>query len=273
MTVGNSTCVIRSSQWIFQRHQSGEKSKSHSLERRLSGILCLCWNCDAENSVMCFTGGAHAVKQLFCSSSSSFFLNTGVYGYHVNLTRSLFTDLFTSVSTDPAPVLEASHTLEGRLQQLQSSAPDGEALVREISGYWKKHLECLEKTGQPRIVYIREQSHLNGKSWPLLYRCWEVDLNVPAEKSKKYSPQDVFHVKIRRNSKSEIPTFYSTLLTIVHSFPSSNFLNPCQDSWQRKKPSGFRIRSRLSNSHFLLFALYKFPNLPAKFHKNPSTSF
>uniref|UniRef100_UPI0037E97C5F homeobox protein cut-like 2 n=1 Tax=Semicossyphus pulcher TaxID=241346 RepID=UPI0037E97C5F len=47
---------------------------------------------------------------------------------------------------DPAPVLEASHTLEGRLQQLQSSAPDSEALVREISGHWKKHLECLEKS-------------------------------------------------------------------------------------------------------------------------------
>nr|XP_033475925.1 homeobox protein cut-like 2 [Epinephelus lanceolatus] len=47
---------------------------------------------------------------------------------------------------DPAPVLEASHTLEERLQQLHSSAPDSEALVREISGHWKKHLECLEKT-------------------------------------------------------------------------------------------------------------------------------
>ncbi|XP_029959959.1 homeobox protein cut-like 2 [Salarias fasciatus] len=47
---------------------------------------------------------------------------------------------------DPAPVLEASHSLEERLQQLRSSAPDGEALVREISGHWKKHLECLEKT-------------------------------------------------------------------------------------------------------------------------------
>ncbi|KAF1388851.1 hypothetical protein PFLUV_G00067010 [Perca fluviatilis] len=47
---------------------------------------------------------------------------------------------------DPAPVLEASHTLEERLQHLHSSAPDGEALVREISGHWKKHLECLEKT-------------------------------------------------------------------------------------------------------------------------------
>lgn len=46
---------------------------------------------------------------------------------------------------DPAPVLEASHTLEGRLQQLQSSAPDTEALVREISGHWRKH---LEKTGE-----------------------------------------------------------------------------------------------------------------------------
>ncbi|KAM3868448.1 homeobox protein cut-like 2 [Diretmus argenteus] len=47
---------------------------------------------------------------------------------------------------DPAPVLEATHTLEERLQQLQSSAPDSEALVREISGHWKKHLECLDKT-------------------------------------------------------------------------------------------------------------------------------
>ncbi|KAM7392006.1 hypothetical protein PAMP_022649 [Pampus punctatissimus] len=47
---------------------------------------------------------------------------------------------------NPAPVLEASHTLEERLQQLQSSAPDSKALVREISGHWKKHLECLEKT-------------------------------------------------------------------------------------------------------------------------------
>ncbi|XP_065818705.1 homeobox protein cut-like 2 isoform X1 [Labrus bergylta] len=46
---------------------------------------------------------------------------------------------------DPAPVLEASHSLEGRLQQIQSSAPDSETLVREISGHWKKHLECLEK--------------------------------------------------------------------------------------------------------------------------------
>uniref|UniRef100_A0A3Q2XVP5 Homeobox protein cut-like n=1 Tax=Hippocampus comes TaxID=109280 RepID=A0A3Q2XVP5_HIPCM len=47
---------------------------------------------------------------------------------------------------DPAPVLEASHTLEERLQQLQTLAPDSGALVREISGHWKKNLECLEKT-------------------------------------------------------------------------------------------------------------------------------
>uniref|UniRef100_UPI003AAB3E31 homeobox protein cut-like 2 n=1 Tax=Centroberyx gerrardi TaxID=166262 RepID=UPI003AAB3E31 len=47
---------------------------------------------------------------------------------------------------DPAPLLEATHTLEERLQQLQSSAPDSEALVREISRHWKKHLECLDKT-------------------------------------------------------------------------------------------------------------------------------
>ncbi|KAM6931110.1 homeobox protein cut-like 2 [Xenentodon cancila] len=47
---------------------------------------------------------------------------------------------------DPAPVLEASHSLEERLQQLQSLAPDSEALVREISRHWKKHLECLKNT-------------------------------------------------------------------------------------------------------------------------------
>ncbi|KAK9522296.1 hypothetical protein VZT92_018771 [Zoarces viviparus] len=56
---------------------------------------------------------------------------------------------------DPAPVLEASHTLEERLQHLHRSAPDSEALVREISGHWKKHLECLEKTepseGSPAV--------------------------------------------------------------------------------------------------------------------------
>lgn len=53
-----------------------------------------------------------------------------------------------SVLTDPAPVLEASHTLEERLQHLNSLAPDSEALARQISGHWKKHLERLEKTGQ-----------------------------------------------------------------------------------------------------------------------------
>lgn len=64
----------------------------------------------------------------------------------MNLRSSFYRDLFACVFTDPAPVLEASHTLEGRLQQLQSLAPDSEALVREISGHWKKHLEYLEKT-------------------------------------------------------------------------------------------------------------------------------
>ncbi|KAJ3604275.1 hypothetical protein NHX12_029016 [Muraenolepis orangiensis] len=77
---------------------------------------------------------------------------------------------------DPAPLLEATQTLEQRLQLLQSEAPAseapageapageapageapageapagetpaGEALVRETNGPWKKHLECLDKT-------------------------------------------------------------------------------------------------------------------------------
>lgn len=52
---------------------------------------------------------------------------------------------------DPSPVLEASYSLEERLTQLQSSSPDSEVLVREISGHWKRHLECLNGAGQLTI--------------------------------------------------------------------------------------------------------------------------
>ncbi|KAG5840722.1 hypothetical protein ANANG_G00191700 [Anguilla anguilla] len=47
---------------------------------------------------------------------------------------------------DPAPLLEATHTLEDRLQQLQSSDPDSRPLVVEISRHWRRHLESLGKT-------------------------------------------------------------------------------------------------------------------------------
>ncbi|XP_035234402.1 homeobox protein cut-like 2 isoform X3 [Anguilla anguilla] len=47
---------------------------------------------------------------------------------------------------DPAPLLEATHTLEDRLQQLQSSDPDSRPLVIEISRHWRRHLESLGKT-------------------------------------------------------------------------------------------------------------------------------
>ena len=49
---------------------------------------------------------------------------------------------------DPAPVLEATQTLEDRLQQLQSGGPASEALVRVTGGPWKNHLECLDRTGE-----------------------------------------------------------------------------------------------------------------------------
>jgi len=137
----SSAGVIRSSLWNFQRRMSEESLKSHSLETSLSGIVCLSWNCDAENSVVCFTGCAHSKVAilLFLKSKSAC------------VSCEYSTDLFVSVFTDPAPVLEASHSLEERLQQLQTSAPHSEALVREISGHWKKHLECLEKTGHSKI--------------------------------------------------------------------------------------------------------------------------
>ncbi|XP_027023267.1 homeobox protein cut-like 2 isoform X2 [Tachysurus fulvidraco] len=44
---------------------------------------------------------------------------------------------------DPAPVLEASCSLEDRLAQLQSSSPDTKVLVKEFSGHWRRNLECL----------------------------------------------------------------------------------------------------------------------------------
>ncbi|KAJ8263291.1 hypothetical protein COCON_G00157480 [Conger conger] len=47
---------------------------------------------------------------------------------------------------DPAPLLEATHTLEDRLQQLQGSDPDSRPLVVEISRHWRRHLQSLAKT-------------------------------------------------------------------------------------------------------------------------------
>uniref|UniRef100_A0A9J8B174 Homeobox protein cut-like n=1 Tax=Cyprinus carpio carpio TaxID=630221 RepID=A0A9J8B174_CYPCA len=43
---------------------------------------------------------------------------------------------------DPAPLLQAT---QERLAELQRSAPDGDPLVTEISEYWRKHLECLDR--------------------------------------------------------------------------------------------------------------------------------
>lgn len=66
---------------------------------------------------------------------------------------------------DPAPVLEASCSLEEHLAQLQSSSSDSEVLVREISGHWRRQLECLNCAGQPSIIH---QSHQNTLQSALL---------------------------------------------------------------------------------------------------------
>ncbi|XP_076126181.1 homeobox protein cut-like 2 [Alosa pseudoharengus] len=58
---------------------------------------------------------------------------------------------------DPAPVLEASHTLEERLQQLQNSAPHSSEL-REISTHWKTHLECLNNSEDSPGAQVEEGS-------------------------------------------------------------------------------------------------------------------
>ncbi|XP_061586459.1 homeobox protein cut-like 2 isoform X2 [Cololabis saira] len=67
---------------------------------------------------------------------------------------------------DPAPVLEASQSLEERLQQLQSLAPDGKALVREISGHWKKHLECLKNTDSLAVAGAAVKEEATESSSP-----------------------------------------------------------------------------------------------------------
>ncbi|CDQ71218.1 unnamed protein product [Oncorhynchus mykiss] len=77
---------------------------------------------------------------------------------------------------DPVPVLEATHTLEERLQQLQSSAPNSEALVREISGHWKRHLECLDKPGDT------EEDPAAAESGPGEASSWTAGVMTPNSK-------------------------------------------------------------------------------------------
>ncbi|XP_066500302.1 homeobox protein cut-like 2 isoform X2 [Hoplias malabaricus] len=58
---------------------------------------------------------------------------------------------------DPAPVLEASHSLEERLAKLQSSSPDSKTVVKEISGHWRRHLECLNKAENGEDIPVTVQ--------------------------------------------------------------------------------------------------------------------
>uniref|UniRef100_A0A8C4THA9 Homeobox protein cut-like n=1 Tax=Erpetoichthys calabaricus TaxID=27687 RepID=A0A8C4THA9_ERPCA len=48
---------------------------------------------------------------------------------------------------DPAPVLEAAHSLDERLQQLQGGQPES-CSVKELSQQWSKHLERLGSPGK-----------------------------------------------------------------------------------------------------------------------------
>ena len=70
---------------VQRRLSVGGKSKSHSLERSLGGIVCVCWNCAAENSVMCCTGSAHSktaillfLKSVWISCESEGALSTEI---------------------------------------------------------------------------------------------------------------------------------------------------------------------------------------------------
>lgn len=70
---------------VQRRLSVGGKSKSHSLERSLGGIACVCWSRAAENSVMCCTGNAHSktaillfLKSVWISCESEGALSTEI---------------------------------------------------------------------------------------------------------------------------------------------------------------------------------------------------
>ncbi|XP_041084479.1 homeobox protein cut-like 2 isoform X2 [Polyodon spathula] len=58
---------------------------------------------------------------------------------------------------DPSPVLEAAHSLEERLQQLQSSDPESRAL-KEISRHWRRHLENHSSQVETEEALVAEPS-------------------------------------------------------------------------------------------------------------------
>ncbi|KAA8578925.1 hypothetical protein FQN60_017519 [Etheostoma spectabile] len=126
-------------------------------------------------------------------------------------------DLFGPVSTDPAPLLEASHTLEERLQHLHSLAPDGEALLREISGHWKKHLECLEKT-------------------------------EPSEDGPAVSGAAVTEEAPESSSPASVMTPNSTPAPGAPGSPQQNYQDPAEDRGEEEESANAGLADRLSEA-------------------------
>ncbi|MGH0123604.1 UNVERIFIED_CONTAM: hypothetical protein FKN15_050206 [Acipenser sinensis] len=84
---------------------------------------------------------------------------------------------------DPSPVLEAAHSLEERLQQLQSSDPESRAL-KEISRHWRRHLEhhSSQVETEERLVAEPSKPHPNRKA----LRAGETQLLNNESKKEKY---------------------------------------------------------------------------------------
>ncbi|XP_051777165.1 homeobox protein cut-like 2 isoform X2 [Erpetoichthys calabaricus] len=87
---------------------------------------------------------------------------------------------------DPAPVLEAAHSLDERLQQLQGGQPES-CSVKELSQQWSKHLERL---GSPES----DDSAITG-----LHTTEELSATVPNRKALKpgdsHLPKDGGQIK------------------------------------------------------------------------------
>ncbi|XP_032367578.1 homeobox protein cut-like 2 isoform X1 [Etheostoma spectabile] len=118
---------------------------------------------------------------------------------------------------DPAPLLEASHTLEERLQHLHSLAPDGEALLREISGHWKKHLECLEKT-------------------------------EPSEDGPAVSGAAVTEEAPESSSPASVMTPNSTPAPGAPGSPQQNYQDPAEDRGEEEESANAGLADRLSEA-------------------------
>ncbi|XP_058850675.1 homeobox protein cut-like 2 isoform X2 [Acipenser ruthenus] len=112
---------------------------------------------------------------------------------------------------DPSPVLEAAHSLEERLQQLQSSDPESRAL-KEISRHWRRHLEHHSSQVETEEGLVAEPSkpHPNRKA----LRAGETQLlNNESKKEKGIEEAQISLAARLGEAEEKIKVLHSALTT------------------------------------------------------------